>query len=94
MHVILSELVGNAVRHAPGALSISISTSAGKVCLHVIDDGPGFDRRPELPSDVWSESGRGLFLISTLAERLTVEPLPGFGSYVTVELQLPTRQVA
>jgi len=92
VHVIFSELVGNAVRHAPGALSISISTSGSKVCLHVIDDGPGFDRQPALPSDIWSESGRGLFLISALAENLKVEPLAGFGSYVSVELQPRARR--
>ena len=91
IHVIFSELVGNAVRHAPGALSISISAADGKVCLHVIDDGPGFNQRPELPSDIWSESGRGLFLISALAENLTVEHLAGFGSYIKVELQLQQR---
>jgi len=87
LHVVFSELVGNAVRHAPGALSISISISDGKPQLHVIDDGPGFDRRPELPNNIWSESGRGLFLISALAEALSIKPLPGFGTYVKVELQ-------
>jgi anti-sigma regulatory factor (Ser/Thr protein kinase) len=91
LHVIFSELVGNAVRHAPGALSISISTSGEKTFLHVIDDGPGFNRRPALPSDIWSESGRGLFLISALAENLTIQPLAGFGSYVNVELHAQAR---
>jgi serine phosphatase RsbU (regulator of sigma subunit)/anti-sigma regulatory factor (Ser/Thr protein kinase) len=91
LHVIFSELVGNAVRHAPGALSISISTTGGKTFLHVIDDGPGFNRRPALPSDIWSESGRGLFLISALAENLTIQPLAGFGSFVNVELHAQAR---
>jgi serine phosphatase RsbU (regulator of sigma subunit)/anti-sigma regulatory factor (Ser/Thr protein kinase) len=94
LHAIFSELVGNAVRHAPGALSLSVSAGDGKVHLHVIDEGPGFDRRPgfdrwpALPSDIWSESGRGLFLISALADNLTIEHLAGFGSYVNVELKL------
>jgi sigma-B regulation protein RsbU (phosphoserine phosphatase) len=92
LHVIFSELVGNAVRHAPGALSISISTAGGKPFLHVIDDGPGFNRRPALPSDIWSESGRGLFLISALAETLTIKPLAGYGTYVNVELQTRARR--
>jgi sigma-B regulation protein RsbU (phosphoserine phosphatase) len=92
LHVIFSELVGNAVRHAPGALSISISTTDDKVRLHVIDEGPGFDQQPELPSDIWSESGRGLFLISALADNFAVERLAGFGSYVMVELQLQARK--
>jgi serine phosphatase RsbU (regulator of sigma subunit)/anti-sigma regulatory factor (Ser/Thr protein kinase) len=92
LHVIFSELVGNAVRHAPGALSISISDDAGKIHLHVIDEGPGFERLPELPSNIWSESGRGLFLISALAEKLTVERLAGFGSHVIVEVQHKARK--
>jgi sigma-B regulation protein RsbU (phosphoserine phosphatase) len=91
LHVIFSELVGNAVRHAPGALSISISNCGGKPYLHVIDDGPGFDQRPALPSDVWAESGRGLFLISALAENLTIKPLAGYGTYVNVELHFQPR---
>ena len=94
LHVIFTELVGNAVRHAPGALSISISDADGKVCLHVIDEGPGFNRRPALPRDIWAESGRGLFLISELAEKLTVEHLAGFGSYIRVELRLQARKTA
>ena len=92
LHMIFSELVGNAVRHAPGALSISLSDDAGKVYLHVIDEGPGFEQSPTLPSDIWSESGRGLFLISALAKDLTVERLAGFGSHVIVEVQLKARK--
>jgi phosphoserine phosphatase RsbU/P len=91
LHVIFSELVGNAVRHAPGALSISISSTGGRPYLHVIDDGPGFDRQPGLPSDVWAESGRGLFLISALAENLTIEALAGYGTCVNVELHSQPR---
>ncbi len=91
LHVIFSELVGNAVRHAPGAMSLSISAPGGRPCLHVIDDGPGFSRRPQLPNDVWAESGRGLFLISALAEKLSIEPLAGYGTYVSVELRFQPR---
>lgn len=84
--VIFSELIGNAVRHAPGGLSVSISREGTAVELHVIDDGPGFSATPSLPEDVWAESGRGLFLIKELAEKLTIEKLPGYGSYVRVGL--------
>jgi sigma-B regulation protein RsbU (phosphoserine phosphatase) len=87
--VIFSELVGNAVRHAPGALSISVSSDDRGLELHVIDEGPGFGGKPSLPEDIWSESGRGLFLIKELAEHLTIERLPGYGAYVRVGL--PTR---
>jgi anti-sigma regulatory factor (Ser/Thr protein kinase) len=82
--LILSELIGNAVRHAPGALSMSISKSDEDVWLHVIDDGPGFDFCSALPDDLWAESGRGLFLIAALARSVVATPLLGCGSYIRV----------
>jgi anti-sigma regulatory factor (Ser/Thr protein kinase) len=86
--LILSELIGNAVRHAPGPLSISVSFDAEGVWLHLIDEGPGFKFHTTLPDDIWSESGRGLFLISALARSVEAEPLPGRGSYIRVCLPL------
>ncbi|MFN2460538.1 MAG: SpoIIE family protein phosphatase [Candidatus Velthaea sp.] len=83
---IISELIGNAVRHAPGPLSISLSVEQSGVFVHVIDEGPGFDLELALPEDVWSESGRGLFLISALARGISASRLPGYGSYVCVRL--------
>lgn len=84
--VIFAELIGNAVRHAPGALSVSLELRRGDVILHVIDSGPGFAYHPQLPSDIWAESGRGLFLVSTLARDVSVEALAGRGSHVYVTL--------
>lgn len=93
--LIFAELIGNAVRHAPGPLSISLSTSVEDVVvLHVIDEGPGFEYRPSLPEDVWSECGRGLFLISQLGSNLEVSRLPGYGSYVKVTLPISSRRKA
>jgi serine phosphatase RsbU (regulator of sigma subunit)/anti-sigma regulatory factor (Ser/Thr protein kinase) len=86
--VIFAELMGNAVRHAPGPLSVSLELRDGSPVLHVIDRGPGFTFVPTLPANVWSESGRGLFLISQLARRVEVERLPGLGSHVIVTLPL------
>jgi anti-sigma regulatory factor (Ser/Thr protein kinase) len=86
--VILSELIANAVRHAPGPLSLAISIQNDGVWLHLIDEGPGFELRSVLPDDVWAESGRGLFLISALARSVEVERLPGRGSYIRVCLPL------
>ncbi|HEX8805761.1 MAG TPA: ATP-binding protein, partial [Candidatus Aquilonibacter sp.] len=84
--IIFCELIGNAVRHAPGPLSVSLEQRDGALLLHVIDKGRGFSYRPRLPSNVWSESGRGLFLISKLARGVEVERIPGLGSHVTVTL--------
>ena len=89
--LVFAELIGNSVRHAPGPLSLTLSHDGAATTLHVIDQGPGFDYRSSLPEDVWSESGRGLFMISALARSVRVERLPGYGAYVAVELPAARR---
>lgn len=84
--LIFAELIGNAVRHAPGPLSVSLELLGEDVVLHMIDKGPGFEFEPSLPATVWAESGRGLFLVSTLARHVRVERLAGLGSHVIVTL--------
>ncbi len=86
--LIFAELIGNVVRHAPGALSVSLEVRDGDVVLHLIDKGPGFDYEPSLPANVWAESGRGLYLISMLARHVQVERLPGMGSHIAVTLPI------
>ncbi len=86
--LIFAELIGNVVRHAPGALSFSLEQRDGDIILHVIDKGPGFEYAPSLPANVWAESGRGLYLISRLARDVKVERLPGMGSHIAVTLPL------
>ncbi len=88
--MIFSELVGNVLRYAPGRLSLGLSSDARGLWLHVMDDGPGFDGPPTLPSDVWAESGRGLYLVSALAENLEIRRLPEYGTYVKVLLPRPS----
>ena len=87
--MIFSELVGNALRYAPGRLSLGLSVDARGTWLHVMDDGPGFSAPSGLPADVWSESGRGLFLVRALSQELVIQRLPAYGTYVKV--LLPTR---
>lgn len=89
--LIFAELIGNAVRHAPGAISISLEQRGAQIILHAIDDGPGFEYSPALPANLWSESGRGLFLISALAREVTVERIPGKGSHVAVVLPVASK---
>jgi anti-sigma regulatory factor (Ser/Thr protein kinase) len=83
---IFAELIGNAARHAPGSLSVSLEQRGRDLMLHVIDKGPGFTYDPRLPPDVWSENGRGLFLVSMMAREVRVERLPGLGSHVCAML--------
>jgi len=84
--LIFGELVGNAVRYAPGPLSITLSSDDDGLILHVMDEGPGFDGPPSLPADLWSESGRGLFLVAALSDEVDIRRLPGYGTYVKVRL--------
>ena len=92
--LIFSELVGNALRHAPGRLSLSLSTDEKGLWLHVMDEGRGFDAEPALPEDIWSESGRGLFLVKALADAVVVQRLPQFGSYIKVQLPVAASPAA
>lgn len=90
--VIFSELIGNAVRHAPGPLSVSLELRGHALLLHFIDKGPGFTYWPKLPANLWAESGRGLYLISMLAHGVEVERVPGLGSHITVTLPVAADQ--
>jgi anti-sigma regulatory factor (Ser/Thr protein kinase) len=72
------------VRHAPGTAIFVLDVQAGRVVLHVLDDGPGYRFLSRLPTDTLSERGRGLFLISALAEAFHVTMRPGGGSHACV----------
>lgn len=84
--VIFGELIGNVLRYAPGPLGLALSRDAEGVWLHVMDEGPGFEAIPDLPEDMWAESGRGLFLVHALARRVVIRRLYRNGSYVKVLL--------
>jgi PAS domain S-box-containing protein len=82
--IVLAELVGNLVRHAPGPATFVIDARRGHVVLHALDDGPGYRFFSRLPTDTLSERGRGLFLISALAEAFHVTPRACGGSHACV----------
>ena len=46
------------------------------VCIHVADDGAGFDPSavpdPTLPENIEREDGRGLFVLRHLVDRVTI----------------------
>jgi serine phosphatase RsbU (regulator of sigma subunit)/anti-sigma regulatory factor (Ser/Thr protein kinase) len=81
VELVVAELLGNAIRYAPGTIELILEERADAIVLHVLDKGPGFAFSPRLPADLYSESGRGLFLISRLAHDFTVERRPGRGSH-------------
>jgi PAS domain S-box-containing protein len=86
--LVFGELVGNVVRHAPGAIDIDVEWLNGSPTLHVLDRGAAFTAPSHLPDDLLSESGRGLFIVRQLSKGLRVEHVPGYGNHVRVDLPL------
>jgi anti-sigma regulatory factor (Ser/Thr protein kinase) len=79
--VVFGELVSNAVRYAPGLIEVAVDWTGSAPVLHVLDAGPGVRHVPALPRDVFSESGRGLFIISELSDDFSVAKRPQGGSH-------------
>lgn len=87
---LFSELIANLLHHAPGTAELLLEQRGDQALLHVLDNGPGFTFRPKLPHDLFSESGRGLFLIDRFAASFSVEPRPGGGSHARIVLNTRT----
>jgi serine phosphatase RsbU (regulator of sigma subunit)/anti-sigma regulatory factor (Ser/Thr protein kinase) len=88
--LVLSEVVTNAVRYAPGPIDVSMTHSAGVLRIDVADNahdlGP---RRPPATVEqlrVDSEGGRGLFLVEALSQRWGTTPISGDGKLVWFEI--------
>jgi PAS domain S-box-containing protein len=85
--LVFGELIGNVVRHAPGTVDIEVEWRGDAPVLHVLDRGPGYDRAETLPPTL-SETGRGLYIVATLAREFTVTRLPGYGSHARAVLPI------
>ena len=78
--VVLSvgECVSNAVEHG-GAEKVRVvrSLAGDELTVRVLDGGAGPSHaqleRPELPADVFATGGRGLFILSRLADDVSVD---------------------
>jgi serine phosphatase RsbU (regulator of sigma subunit)/anti-sigma regulatory factor (Ser/Thr protein kinase) len=86
--LIYSELLGNVLRYAGSSIDVRLSWETGSPVLHVLDDGPGFQYVPHLPSDLLAESGRGLFLVTTLAEEFSILRSAHGGSHARAVLRV------
>lgn len=87
--LVIGELLSNAARHAGGHVCLELGIDAGHAQISVHDTSPEFALDFYRPPDEYSESGRGLFIISELARRVSVSPVDGMGKRVTVTLDLP-----
>ncbi len=92
--LLVSELFTNAVRHtASEKVSCELWLVGLRLCLEVTDQGGGphpLQRPPGDPVDADGESGRGLLLVSVLADdwgiRRSLDGGPGSGHAVWAEL--------
>lgn len=71
--IVFAELLANVVRHAPGSIAITVeSDGQGLIGLDVCDTGPPFADAAALPEALYSESGRGLFVVWSLCPHFSV----------------------
>ncbi|MGW2561596.1 ATP-binding protein [Streptomyces sp. NPDC001514] len=89
--LIVSELVTNAVVHAPGpyALALTADADAGTVDV-AVDDGSTTVPVPRRPDVTGGTGGRGLRIAEDLGARLFTEPVPG-GKRVHATIAPPCR---
>jgi anti-sigma regulatory factor (Ser/Thr protein kinase) len=91
--LICVELIGNLIRHARGGVTISLDWSGEFPKLSVIDDEKRFVPPViGLPADPLAESGRGLFIIKSLAKDLSLPDTLNAGSATCATL--PVRRSA
>ena len=93
LRLLVSELVGNSVRHAPvgpgATVLVRVGVAADLVRVEVTDPGRGF----EVPGrDLGGIPGLGLLLVDRLADRWGVEP--SGATRVWLELDLARRRPA
>jgi anti-sigma regulatory factor (Ser/Thr protein kinase) len=82
---IYGELVGNVVRHVGGPIALFCYWPNRYATLCVRDYGRGFSYGGRKRAKADSESGRGLYIVSSLARRIDVESGP-WGCEVRVVL--------
>ena len=87
--LILGEILANTVEHAPGLVEVRIDWNGEKPIVTIRDTGPGLrSLKGGLPADVMAEGGRGIFLITSLAETASVKPSPGYGAEIRAVLPI------
>jgi anti-sigma regulatory factor (Ser/Thr protein kinase) len=84
--LIVSELVTNATRHGRSGCRLRLQVSRAQVTVEVYDDNPGQPRMRSVTAE--SEGGRGLAMVSCLAQRFDVAPVRGGGKRVRAVLAI------
>lgn len=86
--LVFGELVTNAQRHGIEPMSVVIVIRNGMVKIQVEDAGTGFDLDRKLEEEATPSGGRGLKIVHTLADSLTIEPTATHGCRVTATMSL------
>ena len=87
--LILGEILANTVQHAPSLVEVHIDWSGEKAIVRVVDNGPGLiHQHPEGTQDMMDEHGRGLFLVRTLADDVSMTSPNGSGIELRAVLPL------
>ena len=90
--VIFGELVGNAVRYAPGPIEVLVEWPNGHAMIHVSDTGYPVETRPVETPDPYAQGGRGLLIVSRLASAaITSTVYADLGKTVSVALPVHAR---
>jgi anti-sigma regulatory factor (Ser/Thr protein kinase) len=86
VELVVSELVTNALLHAPDSptITLRLAMTGAAVRLMVSDRHPGEPNRTDL--DRWSERGRGVGIVEALSNRWGTEPNGSDGKTVWCEL--------
>jgi anti-sigma regulatory factor (Ser/Thr protein kinase) len=84
--LVFVELIGNVLRHASRTVRVALDRTGEHPVLHVLDEGSGFEHNPRLPSDLLAERGRGLYIVSHLAEELSITRRTAGGSHMRAVL--------
>jgi anti-sigma regulatory factor (Ser/Thr protein kinase) len=87
--LVVSELVGNVVRHGARPVGLTLRRGQQSVSVAVHD---GCDKRlPDVDDAVGDgtldESGRGLYIVNELADDVTVEQVPGDGKIIHADFR-------
>ena len=92
--LIYGELVGNAVRYAPGQVEVRLEIDDGDPpVLTVRDYGPGLHYHPWKPRrDPYAESGRGLAIVELLARDIAVDRPSDGGTVIRAVLPVTPRR--
>jgi anti-sigma regulatory factor (Ser/Thr protein kinase) len=84
--LIFGELIGNVVKHAPGAVRVRLDWSGPRAVLSVHDEHAPFTPKFKLPENPMAEGGRGLFIAKALSTSIAVTHIHGDGTKVAVGL--------